>query len=92
VLTGHVILHSLLPAETLIKRSEGKRAPAAASGGGAAAGAADGSAPPNKILFAQNLPEASTSQMLTLLFNQYPGFIEVSSLLLLLSCCCLDVF
>ncbi|KAF6262296.1 hypothetical protein COO60DRAFT_1497304 [Scenedesmus sp. NREL 46B-D3] len=47
--------------ETLIKRSEGKRAPA----------------PPNKILFAQNLPEASTSQMLTLLFNQYPGFLEV---------------
>jgi hypothetical protein len=67
------------PAETLIKRSEGKRAPAAAAGGPAvaAAGAADGSAPPNKILFAQNLPEASTSQMLTLLFNQYPGFMEV---------------
>ncbi|WIA35084.1 hypothetical protein OEZ86_003570 [Tetradesmus obliquus] len=64
--------------ETLIKRSEGKRAPAAAAGGpAAAAGAADGSAPPNKILFAQNLPEASTSQMLTLLFNQYPGFLEV---------------
>jgi hypothetical protein len=75
-----------LPAETLIKRSEGKRAPAAAAGGGggAAAGAADGSAPPNKILFAQNLPEASTSQMLTLLFNQYPGFIEVRGRLLLL--------
>jgi hypothetical protein len=72
----------VMPAETLIKRSEGKRPAAAAAGGGAAAGAADGSAPPNKILFAQNLPEASTSQMLTLLFNQYPGFLEVRGALL----------
>jgi hypothetical protein len=37
----------------------------------------DGSAPPNKILFAQNLPEATTGQMLSMLFNQYPGFVEV---------------
>lgn len=61
--------------EKLIKRVESKAAPA----GGAAAAAAgpDGQAPPNKILFAQNLPEATTGQMLTMLFQQYPGFMEV---------------
>ncbi len=32
---------------------------------------------PNKILFAQGLPAATTSAMLSLLFQQYPGFIEV---------------
>lgn len=37
----------------------------------------DGVALPNKILFAQNLPEATTGQMLGMLFQQYPGFIEV---------------
>ena len=31
----------------------------------------------NKILFVQNLPEASNSQMLTMLFQQFPGFKEV---------------
>eukprot|EP00775_Hariotina_reticulata_P004202 gene4202-4450_t len=64
--------------ENLIKRVE-KRA--AVGGAGAAAGGGqlgpDGHAPPNKILFAQNLPEATTGQMLTLLFQQYPGFMEV---------------
>ena len=33
--------------------------------------------PPNKILFVQNLPEASTSQMLSMLFQQFPGYKEV---------------
>ena len=37
----------------------------------------DGQAPPNKILFVQNLPEASTEAMLAMLFQQYPGFKEV---------------
>ena len=37
----------------------------------------DGLAAPNKILFVQNLPEASTEAMLTLLFQQFPGFKEV---------------
>lgn len=68
----------VMPAENLIKRVE-KRA--AVGGAGAAAGGGqlgpDGQAPPNKILFAQNLPEATTGQMLTLLFQQYPGFMEV---------------
>ena len=37
----------------------------------------DGQALPNKILFVQNLPEASTEAMLSLLFQQFPGFKEV---------------
>ena len=32
---------------------------------------------PNKILFVQNLPEASNTSMLTMLFQQFPGLKEV---------------
>lgn len=32
---------------------------------------------PNNILFIQNLPHETTSMMLQLLFEQYPGFREV---------------
>ena len=38
---------------------------------------ATGEAPPNNILFVENLPDATTSNMLSLLFNQYPGYKEV---------------
>jgi U2 small nuclear ribonucleoprotein B'' len=34
-------------------------------------------APPNNILFLTNLPEETTEMMLTMLFNQFPGFKEV---------------
>lgn len=34
-------------------------------------------AAPNNILFIQNLPHETTSMMLQLLFEQYPGFKEV---------------
>mmetsp|Transcript_18075 Transcript_18075/g.30948 ORF Transcript_18075/g.30948 Transcript_18075/m.30948 type:complete len:218 (+) Transcript_18075:115-768(+) len=34
-------------------------------------------APPNKTLFVQGLPEATTDQMLQMLFAQFPGFKEV---------------
>eukprot|EP00252_Welwitschia_mirabilis_P015194 TRINITY_DN33431_c0_g1_i1.p1 TRINITY_DN33431_c0_g1~~TRINITY_DN33431_c0_g1_i1.p1 ORF type:complete len:241 (-),score=61.36 TRINITY_DN33431_c0_g1_i1:290-1012(-) len=34
-------------------------------------------APPNNILFIQNLPHEATSMMLQMLFCQYPGFKEV---------------
>lgn len=34
-------------------------------------------APPNNILFVQNLPHEATSAMLQMLFCQYPGFKEV---------------
>jgi len=37
---------------------------------------ASGEAPPHNILFVENLPEATTSNMLSLLFNQYPGYKE----------------
>lgn len=33
--------------------------------------------PPNNILFIQNLPDQTTSMMLQILFQQYPGFREV---------------
>lgn len=32
--------------------------------------------PPNNILFLTNLPEETTEMMLTMLFNQFPGFKE----------------
>eukprot|EP01126_Amoeba_proteus_P048988 TRINITY_DN5697_c0_g2_i3.p1 TRINITY_DN5697_c0_g2~~TRINITY_DN5697_c0_g2_i3.p1 ORF type:complete len:239 (+),score=48.98 TRINITY_DN5697_c0_g2_i3:160-876(+) len=37
----------------------------------------DPMAPPNKVLFVQNLPEECSEQMLTPLFQKYPGFMEV---------------
>ena len=39
----------------------------------------DGSAtvPPNEILFITNLPEETNEMMLSMLFNQFPGFKEV---------------
>lgn len=57
-----------------------KRSKTAAPGGAPAARGPlgpDTQAPPNKILFVQNLPEASTDAMLGMLFQQFPGFIEV---------------
>ena len=32
---------------------------------------------PNKLLFVQNLPHSTTSDMLKMLFDQFPGFVEV---------------
>lgn len=77
----------MLNADALMRRGQQKQAVAAATGvlprvpGGPAAGP-DAQAPPNKILFVQNLPEATTDQMLSMLFSQFPGFSEVGS------CCC----
>lgn len=55
---------------------------------------ATGEAPPNNILFVENLPEATTSNMLSLLFNQYPGYKEArpraASKAVLLMCSCTD--
>ena len=36
-----------------------------------------GDAPPNQILFLTNLPEETNETMLSMLFNQFPGFKEV---------------
>lgn len=49
----------------------------AAAAPGARAAGPDGAAPPNRILFVQNLPEATTDAMLGMLFQQFPGFKEV---------------
>jgi hypothetical protein len=47
-------------------------------GGGARAAAGPAEmVPPNKTLFVQGLPEATTDAMLQMLFAQFPGFKEV---------------
>lgn len=52
-------------------------APAAGPVAVAATAAGVETVPPHKILFVQNLPEDSTKEMLTMLFQQFPGFMEV---------------
>jgi hypothetical protein len=64
------------PADAGAKKG-GAPAAAGAPGQAARAAAAPGEAAPNKILFVQELPEASTSQMISMLFAQFPGFKEV---------------
>lgn len=49
----------------------------AAAGGSKVATGPQAQAPPNKTLFVQGLPEATTDQMLQMLFAQFPGFKEV---------------
>ena len=59
-------------------------APMAGAGmGGANAVASQGvdNAPPNQILFLTNLPTETNEMMLSMLFNQFPGFKEVSKYL-----------
>ena len=41
-----------------------------------AAGGPASAEPPNNILFVQNLPEATSDQMLGMLFQQFPGYKE----------------
>ncbi|WKY04909.1 hypothetical protein Q1695_005710 [Nippostrongylus brasiliensis] len=49
-----------------------------AKGAGARApGDHEGPAPPNKILFCTNLPEEATTDMLQILFNQFPGLKDI---------------
>ncbi|XP_057964898.1 U1 small nuclear ribonucleoprotein A [Malania oleifera] len=45
--------------------------------GGAKSAVPEAPAPPNNILFVQNLPHETTPMMLQMLFCQYPGFKEV---------------
>jgi len=45
--------------------------------GGAKSLLPEAPAPPNNILFIQNLPNETTPMMLQMLFLQYPGFKEV---------------
>lgn len=66
------------------KRKFDDAAAASADAAGTSTGARPAKAPklvinsvPHKILFAQALPDDCTDQMLTMLFQQYPGFVEV---------------
>lgn len=48
-----------------------------AEAGAAANSSATAEQPPNQILFLTNLPEETNEMMLSMLFNQFPGFKEV---------------
>merc|ERR1711983_171252 len=63
------------PAE-LKKKSKKPKAGAAVGGAVANQGGVD-NAPPNQILFLTNLPTETNEMMLSMLFNQFPGFKEV---------------
>ncbi|KAL7674044.1 hypothetical protein ACOME3_000327 [Neoechinorhynchus agilis] len=66
--------------EMSMSKKERKRAEAAARKTATErASAASENAPPNQILFLSNLPPDTTNMMLTILFNQFPGFKEVRS-------------
>merc|ERR1739844_895459 len=60
------------PAESKKAKKRAAKAEAAAQGRGGV-----GDAPPNQILFLTNLPEETNEMMLSMLFNQFPGFKEV---------------
>jgi len=60
----------------LKKKSKKPKAGAAAGGAVANQGGVD-NAPPNQILFLTNLPTETNEMMLSMLFNQFPGFKEV---------------
>jgi U2 small nuclear ribonucleoprotein B'' len=69
---------------TFVPREKKRKFEAASAASAEASGARPAKAPklminsvPHKILFAQALPDDCTDQMLTMLFQQYPGFVEV---------------
>ena len=66
------------PAEIKKKSKKSKSAGAGAGGPGAVGGQGGvDNAPPNQILFLTNLPGETNEMMLSMLFNQFPGFKEV---------------
>ena len=82
--------------ELTSKAKKSKKPKAAGPGAGAGAGIAPpvggggggggpmhnvDNAPPNQILFLTNLPEETNEMMLSMLFNQFPGFKEVNKFL-----------
>ncbi|WKY04910.1 hypothetical protein Q1695_005710 [Nippostrongylus brasiliensis] len=54
-----------------------KKKKGAKGAGARAPGDHEGPAPPNKILFCTNLPEEATTDMLQILFNQFPGLKDI---------------
>merc|ERR1712029_757588 len=61
------------PTESKKAKKRAAKAEAAAQGRGGPMG----DAPPNQILFLTSLPEETNEMMLSMLFNQFPGFKEV---------------
>merc|ERR1719423_563297 len=64
----------------MVDKKKGKKGKAAGPGAaGPPSGATQGvdNAPPNQILFLTNLPQETNEMMLSMLFNQFPGFKEV---------------
>lgn len=59
----------------LINREKKKKTSANSESGGVSNNTAE--QPPNQILFLTNLPEETNEMMLSMLFNQFPGFKEV---------------
>lgn len=70
--------YSAAAREHHLNRTKANTSGAAAAGGAPQAAHSNAEQlPANKILFVQNLPEASTAQMLSMLFQQFPGYTEV---------------
>ena len=66
--------------DALIKRAEERRAggnTGATPMSGMATTSSDNAEPPHHILFAENLPPATSESMIKMLFEQFPGFKEV---------------
>ena len=64
-------------AKEAVKAAAGGTAASGGGGGGGVVGGHVPDAPPNQILFLTNLPEETNEMMLSMLFNQFPGFKEV---------------
>lgn len=65
-----------LTGETAEAKSQEKRVqPTPAPRAAPAPSVPEGQEPPNKILFVQNLPDATTDMMLSMLFQQYVSFL-----------------
>ena len=81
------------PKRAVVDRKKGKKgkgavAPMGGPIGGAPSVQGVDNAPPNQILFLTNLPQETNEMMLSMLFNQFPGFKEVG----IFFCCCMSVY
>ena len=70
--------------DAMIKRAEERKGGVAPTGGAGPTPLAvrptsglESSEPPHNILFVENLPPATSKAMITMLFEQFPGFKEV---------------
>ena len=82
------------PKRAVVDRKKGKKgkgavAPMGGPIGGTPSVQGVDNAPPNQILFLTNLPQETNEMMLSMLFNQFPGFKEVR---IFFFCCCMSVY